>query len=99
MSGFWHGTRLLSRPARMSRLVTPGLLLRWLRRRWTYRHKGGRPSVDARLAAPIGQMARENSGGHYKRIFLALTMVLVRTTSLGTQARRRQNAAAATLAA
>jgi putative transposase len=56
--------RMLSRPARMSRLVTPGTLLRWHRRlvrwQWTYRHKGGRPPVDAKVAALIEQMAREN---------------------------------------
>jgi putative transposase len=55
---------LLSRPARMSRLVTPGTLLRWHRRlvrwRWTHRHKAGRPPVDAKVAALTGQMAREN---------------------------------------
>jgi putative transposase len=39
--------RLLPGPLRMSRLVTPGTLLRWHRRlvrwRWTYPPKGGRP--------------------------------------------------------
>jgi putative transposase len=41
--------RLLPRPQRMSRLVTPGTLLRWHRRlvRWrgTYPRKGGRPPI------------------------------------------------------
>jgi transposase len=64
--------RLLPRHLRMSRLVTPDTLLRWHRRlvrwRWTYPPKGGRPPVDARLAALIGQMARENPGWGYKRI-------------------------------
>jgi hypothetical protein len=64
--------RLLSRSARMSRLVTPETLLRWLRRlvrwRWTYPAKGGRPPVDAELAALIEQMARENPGWGYKRV-------------------------------
>jgi transposase InsO family protein len=64
--------RLLSRPARMNRLVTPGTLLRWHRRlvqwQWTYRHKGGRPPVDAKVAALIEQMARENPAWGYKRI-------------------------------
>jgi putative transposase len=59
-------TRLLTRPLRMSRLVTPDTLLRWHRRlirwRWTYPHRSGRPPVDARLAALIEQMARENPG-------------------------------------
>jgi putative transposase len=64
--------RLLSRPARMSRLVTPGTLLRWHRRlvqwQWAYRHKGGRPPVDAKVAALIEQTARENPAWGYKRI-------------------------------
>lgn len=58
--------RLLSRPTRMSRLVTPDTLLRWhrrlVRRHWTYPPKAGRPPVDAELAALIEQMARENPG-------------------------------------
>jgi len=59
--------RRLPGQMRMSRLVTPDTLLRWHRRlvrwRWTYPPKGGRPPVDARLAALIGQMARENPAG------------------------------------
>jgi putative transposase len=58
--------RLLPRPLRMNRLVTPETLLRWHRRlvrwRWTYPHRGGRPPVDAQVAVLIEQMARENPG-------------------------------------
>jgi putative transposase len=65
-------TRLLPGPLRMSRLVTPESLLGWHRRlirwRWTYPHLGGRPPVDPRITALIGQMARENPGWGYKRI-------------------------------
>jgi putative transposase len=65
-------TRLLPMPLRMSRLVTPDTLLRWHRRlvrwRWTCPHRGGRPPVDPRIAALIGQMAQENPGWGYKRI-------------------------------
>jgi putative transposase len=61
--------RLLPRPLRMCRLVTPDTLLRWHRRlvrwRWTYPHRGGRPPIDARLAVLIEQMARENPGWGY----------------------------------
>jgi len=64
--------RLLPRPLRMCRLVTPDTLLRWHRRlvrwRWTYPHRGGRPPVDAKLVALIEQMARENPNWGYKRI-------------------------------
>jgi putative transposase len=64
--------RLLPRPLRMSRMVTPDTLLRWHRRlvrwRWTYARRGGRPPVDARLTLLIEQMARENPGWGYKRI-------------------------------
>jgi putative transposase len=64
--------RLLPRPLRMSRLVTPDTLLRWhrrlVRRRWTYPRRGGRRPVDAKLVALIEQMAQENPGWGYKRI-------------------------------
>ncbi len=56
--------RLLPGPLRLGRLVTPSTLLRWHRRlvrwRWTYPPKGGRPSIDAKVAALIEQLAREN---------------------------------------
>jgi putative transposase len=64
--------RLLPKLLRMNRLVTPETLLRWHRRlvrwRWTYPSRGGRPRIDARLAVPIEQMARENPGWGYRRI-------------------------------
>jgi hypothetical protein len=62
--------RLLPGPLRAGRLVTPGTLLRWHRRlvrwRWTYPPKGGRPCIDAKVAALIEQMARENPRWGYK---------------------------------
>ncbi len=53
--------RLLPRPLRLCRLVTPDTLLGWHRRlvrwRWTYPHRGGRPPIDTRVVALIEQMA------------------------------------------
>ena len=64
--------RLLPRPLRMSRLMTPDTLLRWHRRlvrwRWTYPPRAGRPPVDAKLVVLIEQMARANPGWGCKRI-------------------------------
>ena len=64
--------RLLPKALRMGRLVTPDTLLRWHRRlvrwRWTCPQHGGRPPIDAKLAALAGQMAREVPGRGYKRI-------------------------------
>jgi len=64
--------RLVPKPLRMSRLVTPETLLRWHRRlvrwRWTYPYRGGRPPVGAEVVVLIEQMARENPGWGYKRI-------------------------------
>ncbi|HEX9355878.1 MAG TPA: hypothetical protein VF933_18905 [Streptosporangiaceae bacterium] len=55
-------TRLLPRPLRMCRLVTPDTLLGWHRRlfrwRWTYPCRGGRPPGDPKVAVLIEQMAR-----------------------------------------
>jgi putative transposase len=65
-------TRLLPKPYRMSRLVTPDTLLRWhqrlIRWRWTYPHCGGRPPIDTKLVVLIERMARENPSWGYKRI-------------------------------
>jgi putative transposase len=64
--------RLLPRPLRMGRLVTPGTLVGWHRRlvrwRWTYPQRGGRPPVDPRVVVLIEEMAGENPGWRYKRI-------------------------------
>ena len=58
--------RLLPRPLRTNRLVTPATLLCWhwrlVRWRWTYPSQGGRPPIDAELAVLIERMARENPG-------------------------------------
>ncbi len=64
--------RLLPARLRMYRLVTPGTVLRWHRRlvtrKWTYRHRTGRPPVSGEIAALIERLAVENHSWGYKRI-------------------------------
>ena len=64
--------RLLPKPLRTGRLVTPATLLGWHRRlvrwHWTYPHRVGRPPIDTKVAVLIEQMARDNPGWGYKRI-------------------------------
>jgi putative transposase len=64
--------RLLPRPAWRGLLVQPETLLRWhrnlVRRRWSYPHRRGRPSVAAELRALVLRLARENPTWGYRRI-------------------------------
>jgi putative transposase len=65
--------RLLPRrPVWRGLLVQPATLLRWhrelVRRRWTYPHGRGRPSVAAELRALVLRLARENPTWGYRRI-------------------------------
>src|SRR6266487_1424484 len=54
--------RLLPRRAWRGLLVQPATLLRWhqdlVRRRWTYRHRRGRPAVAAGLRAVVLRLVR-----------------------------------------
>jgi putative transposase len=66
-------SRLLPRPLRRLRLVSPRTLLRWhaqlVGRRWTYpRRQPGRPPVAPPIRALVLQMARENPTWGYRRI-------------------------------
>jgi putative transposase len=66
-------SRLLPRPLRRLRLVSPRTLLRWhaqlVARRWTYpRRQPGRPPVAPPIRALVLQMARENPTWGYRRI-------------------------------
>jgi putative transposase len=64
--------RRLPHAPRAYRLVTPITILRWhrrlVRRRWTYPHRSGRPSIDDGLAALVARMARENPRWGYVRL-------------------------------
>jgi putative transposase len=56
--------RLLPRQAWRRLFVQPATLLGWhrnlVRRRWTYRHRRGRPRAAAELRALVLRLAREN---------------------------------------
>ncbi|HEY5986585.1 MAG TPA: hypothetical protein VIV12_09445 [Streptosporangiaceae bacterium] len=59
--------RLLPRPVWQGLLVQPATLLRWhrdlVRRRWTYPHQRGRPSVAAEIRELVERLAREPNLG------------------------------------
>jgi transposase len=64
--------RLLDHGRRGRFFVQPDTLLRWhrdlVRRRWTYPHRSGRPSIPAGTVAIILRLADENSTRGYRRI-------------------------------
>jgi putative transposase len=65
-------SRTLPRSLWRGLFVQPTTLLRWhrdlVRRRWTYPHQRGRPSVAAELRALVLRLARENPTWGYRRI-------------------------------
>jgi putative transposase len=64
--------RLLDRRRRGRFFVQPETLLRWhrdlVRRRWTYAHRPGRPSIPAGTVSITLRLARENPTWGYRRI-------------------------------
>jgi putative transposase len=65
-------SRLLGRRRPGRFFVQPATLLRWhrdlVRRRWTYPHRSGRPSVPAGIVAIVLRLAGENLTWGYRRI-------------------------------
>jgi len=65
-------SRMLPRSVWRGLFVQPATLLRWhrdlVRRRWTYPHQRGRPSVAAEIRALVLRLARENPTWGYRRI-------------------------------
>jgi putative transposase len=65
-------TRLLPKPLKNHRLVTPAAVLRWHRRlvarRWTYPRRTGRPPLPDEVAALIERLALDNPLWGYQRL-------------------------------
>jgi putative transposase len=64
--------RLLPRPLRVHRIVSPATVLAWHRRlvarHWTFPHRSGRPPLDPAIVGLVEQVARDNPGWGYKRV-------------------------------
>ena len=80
-------TRLLPKPVKHHRLVTPATLLRWHRRlvarSWIYPRRTGRPPLPDEVAALIESLARDNASWGYQRIQGELGRRCQRTTVAG----------------
>ena len=75
-------SRLLHRRDLGRLFVQPETLLRWhrnlVRRRWTYLHRPGRPSVPVGIVGMVIRLARENPTWGYRRIQGELATIGIR---------------------
>jgi putative transposase len=75
-------SRLIRRARRGRFFVQPETLLRWrrdlVRRRWTYPHRSGRPSIPAGTVGIVLRLARENPTWGYPEVHGELATIGVR---------------------